>query len=157
MKARSCYSESQLDRCSTVLTLRYPAPEAELDLLARGGQQATDPGDGILDGHGVAQTTIQQAVPRDSYRADVMLNYPVRCHRAHAKTFSYPTGARASRAALSLLQLARAQGFSQSRAYVLPDDAEELAVPSLAHRITLRTNADDGENSHYLFVRFWLT
>ena len=138
--------ESQLDRFSTVLTLGYPAPEAELDLLARGGPQVTDPGTILMNMESLS--TIQRAVPRIHCEPDV-LNYLYAVIESTRKHAAIQLGA-SPRAALSLLQLSRAHAFLKGRAYVLPDDVKELAVPSLAHRVTLRTSTEDGENSALL-------
>ena len=138
--------ESQLDRFSTVLTLGYPAPDAELDLLARGGQQMTDPSTVLVTMESLG--TIQRAVSDIHCEPDV-LNYlyaVIESTRQHARI---QLGA-SPRAALSLLRLARAHAFLNGRAYVLPDDVKELAVPSLAHRIRLRNSSEDGESSALL-------
>ena len=42
------------------------------------------------------------------------------------------------RGGLALVQLARAQAVLVGRDYVIPDDIKQVAVPALAHRITLR-------------------
>jgi MoxR-like ATPase len=42
------------------------------------------------------------------------------------------------RGGLALIQLARGQALLHSRDYVVPDDIKQVAVPALAHRITLR-------------------
>ena len=42
------------------------------------------------------------------------------------------------RGGLALVQLARGQALLQLRDYVIPDDVKSVAVPALAHRITLR-------------------
>jgi MoxR-like ATPase len=42
------------------------------------------------------------------------------------------------RGALALVQLARGQAVLRARDYVVPDDIKGVAVPALAHRITLR-------------------
>jgi MoxR-like ATPase len=42
------------------------------------------------------------------------------------------------RGGLALIQLARGQALLHSRDYVTPDDIKQIAVPALAHRITLR-------------------
>jgi MoxR-like ATPase len=42
------------------------------------------------------------------------------------------------RGGLALVQLARGQAILQQRDYVIPDDVKNIAVPALAHRITLR-------------------
>jgi MoxR-like ATPase len=42
------------------------------------------------------------------------------------------------RGGLALTQLARAQALLRGRDFVIPDDIKRIAVPALAHRITLR-------------------
>jgi MoxR-like ATPase len=42
------------------------------------------------------------------------------------------------RGGLALVQLARGQAVLSGRDYVVPDDIKAIAVPALAHRITLR-------------------
>jgi len=42
------------------------------------------------------------------------------------------------RGGLALVQLARGQALLNSRDYVVPDDIKQIAVPALAHRMTLR-------------------
>src|SRR5579875_163115 len=42
------------------------------------------------------------------------------------------------RGGLALVQLARGQALLHQRDYVIPDDIKQVAVPALAHRITLR-------------------
>ena len=43
------------------------------------------------------------------------------------------------RGSLALVQAARALALTEGRAYCLPDDIKQLAVPALAHRVILRT------------------
>jgi MoxR-like ATPase len=42
------------------------------------------------------------------------------------------------RGGLALVQLARGQALLHRRDYVIPDDIKQVAVPALAHRVTLR-------------------
>jgi len=42
------------------------------------------------------------------------------------------------RGGLALVQLARGQALVNQRDYVIPDDIKQVAVPALAHRVTLR-------------------
>jgi MoxR-like ATPase len=58
----------------------------------------------------------------------------VRATRAHAQI---QVGA-SPRGGLALTQLARAQALLRGRDFVIPDDIKSIAVPALAHRITLR-------------------
>ena len=58
----------------------------------------------------------------------------VQATRAHAQI---QVGA-SPRGGLALTQLARAQAVLRGRDFVIPDDIKSIAVPALAHRITLR-------------------
>jgi MoxR-like ATPase len=42
------------------------------------------------------------------------------------------------RGGLALVQLARGEALLRKRDYVIPDDIKNIAVPALAHRVTLR-------------------
>ncbi|WP_396611659.1 AAA family ATPase [Haloferax sp. S1W] len=49
-----------------------------------------------------------------------------------------------TRGALALQQASKAQAAINGRHYVIPDDVKELAVPALAHRLVLGTDAEIG-------------
>ena len=66
--------------------------------------------------------------------------YLVRIIRATREHRSVQLGA-SPRAAISLMTAARASAFLNDRDYVIPDDIKQLAVPVLAHRILLHTDA----------------
>jgi len=47
-----------------------------------------------------------------------------------------------TRAALSLLRVARAHGMIEGRSHITPDDVQAVAPASLAHRLLDATNGD---------------
>jgi len=66
-----------------------------------------------------------------------LLQYVVAILRATRSHSQIQVGA-SPRGGLALVQLARAQAVLVGRDYVIPDDIKKVAVPALAHRITLR-------------------
>jgi MoxR-like ATPase len=66
-----------------------------------------------------------------------LLEYVVAIVTATRKDPQVQVGA-SPRGGLALVQLARGQALLSQRDYVVPDDIKQVAVPALAHRITLR-------------------
>ena len=66
-----------------------------------------------------------------------LLEYAVALVRATRGHRQIQVGA-SPRGGLALVQLARGQALLQLRDYVTPDDIKQIAVPALAHRVTLR-------------------
>src|SRR5262249_50855833 len=66
-----------------------------------------------------------------------LLDYIVAIVTATRRDQQVQVGA-SPRGALALVQLARGQALLNRRDYVVPDDIKQVAVPALAHRVTLR-------------------
>ena len=66
-----------------------------------------------------------------------LLDYIVAIVRATRSDAQIQVGA-SPRGGLALVQLARGQALLNQRDYVIPDDIKQVAVPALAHRVTLR-------------------
>ena len=66
-----------------------------------------------------------------------LLDYIVAIVTATRKDPQVQVGA-SPRGGLALVQLARGQALVSKRDYVIPDDIKQVAVPALAHRVTLR-------------------
>ena len=66
-----------------------------------------------------------------------LLDYVVALIQATRHHAQIQVGA-SPRGGLALVQLARAQALLRQRDYVIPDDVKTIAVPALAHRITVR-------------------
>jgi MoxR-like ATPase len=128
--------EAQLDRFLIRLRLGYLPAEHETDMLRRRVARATE---------GVALTPVTDATGllamRESLeRVEVspeLLDYIVAIVAATRKDSQVQVGA-SPRGGLALLQLSRAQALLARRDYVIPDDIKQVAVPALAHRVTLR-------------------
>ncbi|XVQ13053.1 AAA family ATPase [Spirillospora sp. CA-255316] len=119
---------AQLDRFLSQVSLGYPTPDQEMELLRAGPEPGatavTDP-ERLL--------AAQEAVA-GVHAADPLLRYVVELLAATREHPLAEVGA-SPRAGLLLLAAARARAALNGRAFVLPDDVQALAVPVLAHRL----------------------
>lgn len=126
--------ESQLDRFLVRLSVGYPPPEIEHQLLL--DRKASEPVDTLepilsLDNVLTIQKTVDQ-VQLDPSLVDYLLKV------VHATRLSPLLRAGVStRGALALARAARAHALVSGRTYCVPDDLTRLFIPVLAHRISL--------------------
>jgi MoxR-like ATPase len=128
--------EAQLDRFGMRVRIGYLPAADEVEMLSRRvSRGATEPTvRQVLD----AETLLRMraAVESVSVEPDV-LDYVVRIVAATRNDKDVLVGG-SPRASLALLQLARARAMLDRRDYVVPEDVKTLAVPVLAHRLSLR-------------------
>lgn len=131
--------EAQLDRFMVRLSVGYPASEDEAAIvLERVRRQRPD-----ADVAPVIDTARLRAVQEqvESIHVDPdVVRYGVELTRAtrHAATVAVGASPRGSQ---SLVLLGRALAALDGRDYVRPDDIKRVAVPVLAHRLTLTPQA----------------
>jgi MoxR-like ATPase len=128
--------EAQLDRFLMRVSFGYPTAEEEWDVLrrrmSRRQEEAQLPP--VVDARTLRsmQAALETVAVEDSIgRYIVALTAATREH-ASALVGSSPRGS------LALLLLARARAVMAGRDFVVPEDVKDVAVPALAHRITLR-------------------
>ncbi len=128
--------EAQLDRFVMRLRLGYLPIADEVAMLQRRLDRATEKAelDQVTDAGELIW--LRQSLERVEVAAD-LLEYVVAIIRATREHPQIQVGA-SPRGALALVQLARGQALLRMRDYVIPDDIKSVAVPALAHRITLR-------------------
>ena len=128
--------EAQLDRFLMRLRLGYLSAGDETDMLrrrvARGAENVTLTG--VTTAAGVLE--MRESLERVEISED-LLDYVVAIVAATRRDQQIQVGA-SPRGGLALVQLARGQALLHQRDYVVPDDIKQVAVPALAHRITLR-------------------
>ena len=128
--------EAQLDRFLLRISVGYPDRDAELELLARRLDRGQDEVElaTIVDREQLL--AMQRAV--ESVHADTaILEYAVDLVTATRESPQVLVGS-SPRGTLALLKLARARAGLEGRDFVTPDDVKRIALPALAHRITLR-------------------
>jgi MoxR-like ATPase len=128
--------EAQLDRFAVRLELRYLSERDEASMLRRrldrGSAEPTI--SQVVDAHDLL--AMRESVEQVTVHEDV-LHYVVSLAAASRHHPQVAVGA-SPRAELDLVQLARARALLLGRDYVIPEDIKALAVPAVAHRITLR-------------------
>ena len=128
--------EAQLDRFLMRLSVGYPDPEDEVEILAR-RRRRRDDAITIAPVISRAELSAMQASLEDVHVAGVTERYIVDLAQATRSDPRVALGA-SPRGALALLKLARATAAIERRDFVLPDDVKAMAVPALAHRLILK-------------------
>jgi MoxR-like ATPase len=128
--------EAQLDRFMLRVSFGYPTQDEEWEVLRRrmSRRQEESQLTPVVDARRLMamQAALEQVVVEDSIgRYIVSLASATRDH-ASVLVGSSPRGS------LALLLLARARAVMAGRDFVVPEDVKDVAVPALAHRITLR-------------------
>lgn len=128
--------EAQLDRFTIRLEIRYLSERDESSMLRRRlDRGSAEPAvNQIVDAHDLV--AMRESVEQVSVHEDV-LHYVVSLAAATRHHPQVAVGV-SPRAELDLVQLARARALLLGRDYVIPEDIKALAVPAVAHRITLR-------------------
>jgi MoxR-like ATPase len=128
--------EAQLDRFMIRLELRYLSDADELSMLRRRIERGSpEPEVGrVIDAHELL--AMRESVEQVTVHDDV-LRYVVSLATASRQHPQIAVGA-SPRAELDIVQLGRARALLLGRDYVIPEDVKALAVPAMAHRISLR-------------------
>ena len=128
--------EAQLDRFVLRTGVGYPSRQDEwrmLELRRLRGADEIDL-DPVVDRATVLE--LQAAVER-VHVAESVGHYMVDLVRSTRKSTRVQVGA-SPRGTLALLKLARGKAALAGRSFVIPEDVKAVAVPALAHRLTLR-------------------
>lgn len=131
--------EAQLDRFMVRLSVGYPAADGETQILlsrAARQQEATTVAP-VIDPVRLAE--LQRAVEAIHVDPDIA-RYCVAVTRETRVAPDVEVGA-SPRGSLGLLLLGRALAALDGRDFVRPDDVKRIAVPVLAHRLTLTPQA----------------
>jgi MoxR-like ATPase len=128
--------EAQLDRFLLRMSVGYPSRTDEWHVLAARAERRTDeialsP---LIDRQALLD---MQHACEDVYVSEPVGLYMVDIVAATRDSQSIQVGA-SPRGSLALLKLSRCRAALDGRDYVTPDDVKSIAVPALAHRLTLR-------------------
>ncbi|MFE9257880.1 AAA family ATPase [Streptomyces sp. NPDC006879] len=124
--------EAQRDRFMARVSVGYPSPAAELQMLdVHGRVSPLEDLQAVAHVHEIVK--LIEAV-REVYVAEPVRRYVVDLVAATRTHPDLRLGA-SPRATLHLLRAVKASAALAGRDYVLPDDVQELAAPVLAHRL----------------------
>ena len=128
--------EAQLDRFLLRVSFGYPTADEEWEVLRRrmSRRQEESHLTPVVD---AATLRGMQAALETVAVEDSIGRYIVALTGATREHASVMVGA-SPRGSLALLLLARARAVMAGRDFVVPEDVKDVAVPALAHRITLR-------------------
>lgn len=136
--------EAQMDRFLLKIELPLPERDAEISILAR-HQEGFNPLSLSEAGlSAVASADDVLAARAAAEKIDVspaVLAYIVDLVQATRHSSSLRLGV-SPRGATALLRTSRVWAFLQGRSYVTPDDVKTMAISTLAHRVSLRAEAD---------------
>jgi MoxR-like ATPase len=128
--------EAQLDRFLLRMSVGYPDRDDELAVLDRRRERRMDEVElrPVVD----RETLVaMQGALEDVHVSPSVGFYIVDVVRATRESRSVQVGA-SPRGSLAILKLARANAVLDGRDFVVPDDVKAVAVPALAHRLSLK-------------------
>jgi MoxR-like ATPase len=128
--------EAQLDRFLLRLQVGYPSADDEWTILERRLERREDEIElsPVVDRETLLE--MQRAV-EDVHVTDRLGRYIVELVGATRSSQRLQVGA-SPRGALALLKLSRCRAALEGRDFATPDDVKQVAVPALAHRLTLK-------------------
>jgi MoxR-like ATPase len=128
--------EAQLDRFLIRIGIGYPSREHELEMLDRRLDRGVDELElqAVVDGPRLVE---MQRSLEGVHVADSIEGYIVDLVAETRASRRLAVGA-SPRGSLALLKLARAKAALDGRDFVVPEDVKSVAIPALAHRLTLR-------------------
>lgn len=138
MEGTYALPEAQRDRFMARVHMGYPDRTSEIQMLQ--AHSADEPLESLAPVTDAAEVRAMIDAVRQVYVAPAIDAYVVDLVSATRQHSHVRLGA-SPRAALHLLRAARASAALSGRGHVLPDDVQRLAVPVLAHRLVLTTDA----------------
>ena len=129
--------EAQLDRFLMMLKMDYPTHDESIGILKRFATE--DPLDTLTPVTSKDELFSMQEQVKNVFVSDLLYDYAARIVEATRESNEVAIGA-SPRALLAYVSAAKALAFVRGRSNCIPDDFKELAVPVLAHRLTIRSH-----------------
>ncbi len=141
--------ESQLDRFCIRISMGYPDPESEKEILL--GPSGMDRVLSIEPVLGREELLALQDMAASVHVDDSLLDYMLRIVNLTRDSSRFELGV-SPRGTLALKAAAQARALAHGRSYCIPDDIKEMVVPVLAHRVVLGRDAGAarGEEAYVL-------
>ncbi|HUJ55667.1 MAG TPA: MoxR family ATPase [Gaiellaceae bacterium] len=128
--------EAQLDRFLVRISVGYPARDDEIEMLRRRLERGRDEPE-LEPVVGAAELVEMQQALEQVHVSEPIEGYLVDLVAATRASQRLAVGA-SPRGSIALLKLSRAKAALAGRDFVVPEDVKAVAVPALAHRLTLR-------------------
>jgi MoxR-like ATPase len=134
--------ESQLDRFLMRLSLGYPAPEAERELLR--GEERRGMIDSLPPMLDAERFVALQAAVGEVHVSDALLDY-LQAVLTHTRRSSEYSCGLSPRAGLALLRATRAWALLEGRKHCLPEDLQAVLPAVAGHRLSSRDGTRSAE------------
>ena len=128
--------EAQLDRFLMMIKMDYPTHDESIEILKRFATE--DPLNDLAAVTNREEIQEMQDKAKKIFVSDLLYDYATRIVEATRESADIAIGA-SPRALLAFVAAAKALAFVRGRKNCVPDDFKELAVPVLAHRLTMRS------------------
>jgi MoxR-like ATPase len=132
MEGTYALPEAQRDRFMARISMGYPDPESEIDMLRT--RATSSPLDAVKPVVTTAELAAMIATARSVFASPAIEQYAVAISQATRRDPELRLGA-SPRATLQLVRAAKARAAMDGREFVLPDDINALAVAVLGHRL----------------------
>lgn len=133
--------DSQMDRFTVRLSVGYPQPKDELDMvLARQG--GVNPLNAVRQVVTAAELVSMQEAVGKIYMKESLIAYVVSLVSATRQHPQISRGA-SPRATLAIVSMAKATAYMNGRDYVLPEDVQTVFVGTVSHRLLLSNEAQN--------------
>ena len=142
--------EAQLDRFLMMIKMDYPTHDESIAILKRFATD--DPLSSLTAVTTREEITSMQEQVKNVYVSDLLYDYATRIVEATRESGDIAVGA-SPRALLAYVAAAKALAFVRGRNNCIPDDFKELAVPILAHRLTVRSQRSVSGDGRFMSKR----
>jgi len=132
--------EAQLDRFLMRLSIGYPPPEAEAEVLRT--ERDSPSVDELSPVMGRDDLLWMIELVKRSVEVSLPIEHYIVAICAHTRGMAEVRLGVSPRGALALLRAARVVAAATGRPFVTPDDVQAVAVATLAHRVVLRPDAE---------------
>ena len=142
--------EAQLDRFLMMIKMDYPTHDESIAILKRFATD--DPLSSLTAVTTREEIMSMQEQVKNVYVSDLLYDYATRIVEATRESGDIAVGA-SPRALLAYVAAAKALAFVRGRNNCIPDDFKELAVPILAHRLTVRSQRSVSGEGRFISKR----
>lgn len=142
--------EAQLDRFLMMLKMDYPSHDESIEILKRFATE--DPLENLSPVTTKEELASMQEQVKNIFVSNLLYDYAARIVEATRQSDDIAIGA-SPRALLAFVAAAKARAFVRDRDNCIPDDFKSLAVPVLAHRLTIRLQRAVSKDVKFLSKR----
>ncbi len=153
--------EAQVDRFMLKVTISYPTPDEEVEIVKRNTKRADAPRGSIVDGTAIKN---MQELVTNVYVDEKIIRYIIDIVNASRRPEAYGmkdlkyliSYGGSPRASIFLAKAAKAHACINGRGYVIPEDVKEIGMDVLRHRVLTSYEAEaEGVSSEDIITKIF--